>query len=72
MFDTDEYELKMQGALEHFVSELAKIRTGRAHPSMLDGIKVEAYGTLMPLNQAHDAAHLFFCPVPVLGRKCIQ
>jgi ribosome recycling factor len=51
MFDTDEYELKMQGALEHFVSELAKIRTGRAHPSMLDGIKVEAYGTLMPLNQ---------------------
>ncbi|QQS21570.1 ribosome recycling factor [Candidatus Saccharibacteria bacterium] len=51
MFDTDEYELKMEGALEHFDGELKKIRTGRAHPSMLDGIKVEAYGTDMPLNQ---------------------
>lgn len=51
MFDTDEYELKMQTAAEHFESELGKIRTGRAHPGMLDGIKVEAYGTAMPLNQ---------------------
>jgi ribosome recycling factor len=51
MFDTDEYELKMQGALEHFEQELGKIRTGRAHPSMLDGLKIEAYGTEMPLNQ---------------------
>lgn len=51
MFDTDEYELKMQGAVEHFVSELGKIRTGRAHPGMLDSIKVEAYGTTVPLNQ---------------------
>ena len=51
MFDTDEYELKMQAAIEHFEHELAKIRTGRAHPGMLDGIKVVAYGTEMPLNQ---------------------
>lgn len=51
MFDTDEYELKMNGALEHFEGELAKIRTGRAHAGMLDSIKVEAYGALMPLNQ---------------------
>ena len=51
MFDTDEYELKMQGAVEHFTNELGKIRTGRAHPGMLDSIKVEAYGTTMPLNQ---------------------
>ncbi len=51
MFDTDEYELKMQGVLEHFEDELKKIRTGRAHPGMLDGIKVEVYGTEMPLNQ---------------------
>ncbi|MFZ1361088.1 MAG: ribosome recycling factor [Candidatus Saccharimonadales bacterium] len=52
MFDTDSYELKMDGALEHFVAELKKVRTGRAHPSMLDSIKVEVYGTLLPLNQA--------------------
>lgn len=51
MFDTDKYELKMQGALEHFNAELGKIRTGRAHPGMLDSIKVEAYGAEMPLNQ---------------------
>ena len=51
MFSTDEYELKMGSALEHLESELSKIRTGRAHPGMLDGIKVEAYGATMPLNQ---------------------
>lgn len=52
MFDTDPYELKMQTALEHFEGELRKVQTGRAQPSMLDGIKVEVYGTLLPLNQA--------------------
>lgn len=51
MFDTDEYELKMTGAMEHFQSELSKIRTGRAHAGMLEGLKIEVYGTLMPLNQ---------------------
>ncbi len=52
MFDTDTYELKMDSALEHFRDELKKVRTGRAHPNMLDSIRVEVYGTLMPLNQA--------------------
>ncbi len=51
MFDTAEYELRMEGALEHFSAELKKIRTGRAHPGMLDGVTVEAYGAQMPLNQ---------------------
>lgn len=51
MFDTDQYELKMDAVLEHFQNELAKIRTGRAHPGMLDSVRVESYGTLMPLNQ---------------------
>lgn len=52
MFDTDTYELKMDSALEHFSEELKKVRTGRAHPNMLDSIRVEVYGTLVPLNQA--------------------
>lgn len=52
MFDTDPYELKMQAALDHFEGELRKVQTGRAQPSMLDGIKVEVYGTQLPLNQA--------------------
>lgn len=51
MFDTDPYENKMKGALAHFEEELKKIRTGRAHPDMLDGIFVEAYGSRVPLNQ---------------------
>jgi len=51
MFDTDPYELKMASALEHFEDELRKVRTGRSHPSMLDGIKITAYGVLTPLNQ---------------------
>lgn len=51
MFDTKPYEQKMDAALEHFESELRKVRTGRAHPGMLDGAMVEAYGTKMPLNQ---------------------
>lgn len=52
MFDTDDYELKMTGALSHFEDELKKVRTGRAHPGMLDGVTVEVYGTRLPLNQA--------------------
>ena len=51
MYDTDVYELKMSGAVDHLEEELKKVRTGRAHPGMLDGIKVEAYGAEMPLNQ---------------------
>jgi ribosome recycling factor len=42
---------KFDAALAHFASELKKIRTGRAHPSMLDSVIVEVYGTQLPLNQ---------------------
>ena len=51
MFDTKPYENKFNAVVTHFEEELKKVRTGRAHPSQLDGIKVEVYGTLMPLNQ---------------------
>ena len=51
MFDTKPFEEKMNAAVDHFESELKKIRTGRAHPDMLDSIQVEVYGTRMPLNQ---------------------
>lgn len=51
MFDTKSYQTRMQAALHHYEEELKKVRTGRAHPSMLDGVTVEAYGTRMPLNQ---------------------
>lgn len=44
-------ETKLKAAVEHFSGEIKKLRTGRAHPSMLDGVMAEAYGTPMPLNQ---------------------
>lgn len=42
---------KFVKATEHFTEEIKKVRTGRATPSMLDGITAEAYGTPMPLMQ---------------------
>ncbi len=48
----DETGKKMTTAVARFADELKKLRTGRAHATMLDSVKVEAYGTQMPLNQA--------------------
>ncbi len=41
----------MESAISHTQSEFAKIRAGKALPSMLDGVEVEYYGTMTPLNQ---------------------
>lgn len=51
MFDTKPYEDKMAQAFGYFEEELKKVRTGRAHAGMLDGVMVEAYGAKVPLNQ---------------------
>ena len=45
---------KLNATLAHFQEELKKVRTGRAHPSMLDGVMVTAYGSQMPLNQVSN------------------
>jgi ribosome recycling factor len=45
-----EVNSKLDAATEHLKQEMAKIRTGRAHPGMLDGVMVEAYGQQMPLK----------------------
>jgi ribosome recycling factor len=42
---------KMEAAMEHLRKELSSIRTGRASLSILEGIKVDYYGTQMPLQQ---------------------
>ncbi len=44
-------EQRMQKAIEAFKSELNKLRTGRAHPSLLDNVKVSYYGNETPLSQ---------------------
>ncbi len=67
MFDTKEDRKKMEGVIDRFKEEMKKVRTGRAHPDMLSGIKVEVYGQFMPLNQvaninAADATLLVITP----------
>lgn len=42
---------KMEAALEHLKHDLAGLRTGRASVALLDGIRVDYYGTMTPLKQ---------------------
>jgi|TARA_R110001599_G_scaffold33851_15_gene109033 ribosome recycling factor len=46
-----EAQERMEKSVEALVHHFNKIRTGRAHPSILDGIRVEYYGSESPLNQ---------------------
>lgn len=46
-----EFRAKMQKSVEVLEAEFARIRTSRANPALLDGIKVEAYGAPTPLKQ---------------------
>ncbi len=47
----DEGRESMQKAIEALKRELSRVRTGRASLALLDGIKIEYYGALTPLNQ---------------------
>ena len=58
-----ETQQKMTKSVESLKANLVKIRTGRAHPTLLDGIKVDYYGNETPLSQvssikAEDARNL--------------
>ena len=44
-------EEMMDKAIDHTKNEFAKIRAGKAMPSMVDGVNVEYYGAMTPLNQ---------------------
>jgi len=55
-------EDRMVKSLNNLKKEFAVIRTGRANPSMFDGIKVDVYGSEMPLNQLATIS----CPEPRL------
>ena len=44
-------ETKMARSIEAFKSELQKIRTGRAHPGILDQVQVDYYGSMVPISQ---------------------
>lgn len=47
---------KMQKGIEILATELSRIRTSRAHPALLDGIKVNYYNTVIPLKQIASIA----------------
>jgi ribosome recycling factor len=51
MFDQNNYKQKMNKTFEVFTKDLLALRTGRANASMLDIIKVDVYGQIMPINQ---------------------
>ena len=47
----DDVEERMKKSMTNLQKEFASIRTGRANPSMFEGIKVSVYGSEMPMNQ---------------------
>ena len=51
MFNDKTYSQKMDKTIEVFTKELTSLRTGRANANMLDLVKVDVYGQLMPINQ---------------------
>ena len=50
-FNEKNYSVKMDKTIQSFKKEISTLRTGRANSSMLDMIKVDVYGQMMPINQ---------------------
>ncbi len=51
-------ETKMAKSIEAFKNELHKIRTGRAHPGLLDQVHVDYYGSMVPISQVANVSLL--------------
>ena len=51
VFTENKYSVKMDKTIQSFKKDLSSLRTGRANSAMLDMIKVDVYGQLMPINQ---------------------
>ncbi|PID49548.1 MAG: ribosome recycling factor [Proteobacteria bacterium] len=49
-------ENRMKKSVEALKTDLTKVRTGRAHPSLLDHVTVDYYGSATPLNQVGNVA----------------
>ena len=50
-FSEQNYSTKMDKTIQSFKKEISSLRTGRANSSMLDIVKIDVYGQLMPINQ---------------------
>ncbi|MEZ4847782.1 MAG: ribosome recycling factor [Bacteroidia bacterium] len=78
----EEMEVHMGNTIDHLKSELLKIRAGKANISMVDGVRVDYYGTPTPLNQCStvavaDARTITITPwerkmIPVIERAIIE
>jgi ribosome recycling factor len=55
-YSKDELDRRMKGAVATLKSELSGLRTGRASAALLDPVKVEAYGNVVPVNQVGSIA----------------
>ena len=55
MFDVkqclNDSEKRMKSSVKHLEETLSRIRAGKANVEILDEVRVESYGTMMPLNQ---------------------
>ena len=79
---TEDAKTRMGKSVEALKTELAKLRTGRAHPSLLDHITVDYYGAQTPLSQVanvavEDARTLTVTPweksmVPVIEKAILE
>src|ERR1700712_379516 len=49
-------ETKMARSIESFKNELHKVRTGRAHPGLLDQVHVDYYGSMVPISQVANVS----------------
>ena len=70
-------ETKMEKSVESYKITLSKIRTGRAHPGLLDHVSIDYYGSIMPINQvatviASDARTLTVQPFDVKMAGAIE
>ena len=50
-FNENNYSSKMDKSIQSLKKDLSTLRTGRANPNMLDTIKVDVYGQMMPIDQ---------------------
>lgn len=77
MYDFTKFKAKLKEVEEWLKKEFAGIRTGRAAPSLLDGVKVDSYGSLMALPQVgsvttEDARSLRITPWDAGQIKAIE
>lgn len=76
-YNFTDFKNSLKGTEEWLKKEFSGIRTGRATPAILDGISVEAYGSMMPINQVanisiEDARMLRITPWDASVTKSIE